>query len=282
MGADGDVRALRPHPLRGMELTSPDGTCFRGSYRGDRGRGVRGPPARPRCVPARRRAARGGRGAGRRAGRRSDPAGRPRPRRRDRETAPARRRSRRGSSSPPTAGAAWWPASSACSASTGGCASTRCAATGRGSRASREHGEMHVVRGGYCGIAPLAAAEANVTFVVDRAAMHASAGDLEGFYRATPGPLAAGGRAPVAGDAHRSASRDRPPGAGGAPRLRPRRRPRRRRGRILRSLHRGGRHPRPARRGDPRRGRRRLRCAGRRISARTTGGAPTPPGTSSG
>jgi flavin-dependent dehydrogenase len=48
-----------------------------------------------------------------------------------------------------------------------------------------EHGEMHVMNNGYCGIAPLSPTEANVTFVVDRAAMHDSAGDLEGFYRAT-------------------------------------------------------------------------------------------------
>jgi flavin-dependent dehydrogenase len=48
-----------------------------------------------------------------------------------------------------------------------------------------EHGEMHVVGGGYCGIAPLSPTEANITFVVGGAAMKASAGDLEGFYRAT-------------------------------------------------------------------------------------------------
>src|SRR6185295_17793410 len=34
LGVDGAVRALAPHPLRGMAVTAPDGTCFRGDYRG--------------------------------------------------------------------------------------------------------------------------------------------------------------------------------------------------------------------------------------------------------
>jgi len=45
-----------------------------------------------------------------------------------------------------------------------------------------ELGEMHVVRGGYCGVAPLAASEANVAFVLDRTALGSAAGDLPGFY----------------------------------------------------------------------------------------------------
>jgi flavin-dependent dehydrogenase len=44
-------------------------------------------------------------------------------------------------------------------------------------------GEMHVSRGGYCGIAPLSASLANVAFVLDHREMAAAAGDLEGFYR---------------------------------------------------------------------------------------------------
>jgi 2-polyprenyl-6-methoxyphenol hydroxylase-like FAD-dependent oxidoreductase len=36
MGADAAVRALRPRPVRGMKLTAPDGTAFRGEYRGAR------------------------------------------------------------------------------------------------------------------------------------------------------------------------------------------------------------------------------------------------------
>ena len=44
-------------------------------------------------------------------------------------------------------------------------------------------GEMHVGGGGYCGIAPLSGARANVTFVLDRREMAAAGGDLNGFYR---------------------------------------------------------------------------------------------------
>src|SRR5262245_27273707 len=47
------------------------------------------------------------------------------------------------------------------------------------------HGEMHVTRGGYCGIAPLGHDEANITFVLDRNDMGPAAGDLDRFYRRT-------------------------------------------------------------------------------------------------
>lgn len=46
-----------------------------------------------------------------------------------------------------------------------------------------EIGEMHVASGGYCGVAPLGAAEANVAFVLDQRDMREAAGDLTGFYR---------------------------------------------------------------------------------------------------
>jgi len=49
----------------------------------------------------------------------------------------------------------------------------------------RESGEMHVGLGGYCGIAPLGPQSANVAFVLDRRAMAGAGGDLEAFYRAT-------------------------------------------------------------------------------------------------
>ena len=48
-----------------------------------------------------------------------------------------------------------------------------------------DRGEMHVGGGGYCGIAPLSAGHANVTFVLDRAEMCAAGGDLQTFYRET-------------------------------------------------------------------------------------------------
>lgn len=46
-----------------------------------------------------------------------------------------------------------------------------------------ELGEMHVGGGGYCGVAPLAADTANVAFVLDQREMRSAAGALEGFYR---------------------------------------------------------------------------------------------------
>jgi menaquinone-9 beta-reductase len=48
-----------------------------------------------------------------------------------------------------------------------------------------DRGEMHVGGGGYCGIAPLSAGHANVTFVLDRGEMAAAGGDLQTFYRET-------------------------------------------------------------------------------------------------
>jgi geranylgeranyl reductase family protein len=52
-----------------------------------------------------------------------------------------------------------------------------------GMAALGEFGEMHVGGGGYCGVAPLSATSANVAFVLDRRAMGGAAGDLESFYR---------------------------------------------------------------------------------------------------
>jgi geranylgeranyl reductase family protein len=52
-----------------------------------------------------------------------------------------------------------------------------------GMTALRELGEMHVGGGGYCGVAPLSAHTANVAFVLDQREMRSAAGALEGFYR---------------------------------------------------------------------------------------------------
>jgi geranylgeranyl reductase family protein len=184
MGAADDVRALRPHALRGMELTSPDGTRFRGHYRGvpDAGFAARRRELDACLLAAARRA-----GAEVREGARASALV---------------RRDGRVCGIVTSNGAGEAPIE----------ARLVVAADGRRSMVARqlgllrehrrlrkyavrgywsgadglgEHGEMHVVAGGYCGIAPLSATEANVTFVVDRAAMHASGGDLEGFYRAT-------------------------------------------------------------------------------------------------
>jgi len=48
-----------------------------------------------------------------------------------------------------------------------------------------ERGEMHVGGGGYCGVAPLSPGSANVTFVLDRRDMAAASGNLAGFYMKT-------------------------------------------------------------------------------------------------
>jgi geranylgeranyl reductase family protein len=49
-----------------------------------------------------------------------------------------------------------------------------------GMQGLEERGEMHVGGGGYCGIAPLSRTRANVTFVLDKGEMRG--GDLESFY----------------------------------------------------------------------------------------------------
>jgi geranylgeranyl reductase family protein len=184
MGAEGAVRALRPRPLRGMRLTAPDGTAFAGTYVGARepGFAVRRWCLDRALLDAARAAGvevhegvrvgdlvrRDGlvrgvvaeNGGGPEAiearlvvgadGRRSVVA-----RRLGllKEHRTLRKFAVRG----------YWS----------------------GVEGLTEHGEMHVVRGAYCGIAPLGAGEANVTFVVDRDAMGAAGGDLERFYRHT-------------------------------------------------------------------------------------------------
>jgi flavin-dependent dehydrogenase len=52
-----------------------------------------------------------------------------------------------------------------------------------GVAALEDFGEMHVAAGAYCGVAPLSPTLANVAFVLDRRDMGPAAGDLEGFYR---------------------------------------------------------------------------------------------------
>ena len=184
MGADGAVRALRPQPLRGMTLTAPDGTAFSGFYRGAAGPGfaVRR-QALDACLLAASRAAgvevregvavsgvlaadgrvtgvvvddRPGGGELRARlvvgadGRRSVVA---RQLGLLREHPRLRKFAVRG----------YWS----------------------GMDGLGEMGEMHVVAGAYCGVAPLGGTAANVTFVVARDDMQAAGGDLEGFYRRT-------------------------------------------------------------------------------------------------
>jgi flavin-dependent dehydrogenase len=187
MGADAAVRALRPWAVRGMKLTSPDGTSFQGEYGGQRepGFAVRRlcfdrallEAARAAGVEVREgvkakgvllrdgvvrgvTVARDGSGGGSEEidarlvvaadGRRSVVARRlgllrPHP--------SLRKFAVRG----------YWS----------------------GVQGLTEHGEMHVTRGGYCGVAPLGETEANVTFVLDHADMREAGGDLDQFYLRT-------------------------------------------------------------------------------------------------
>ncbi|HUG53609.1 MAG TPA: NAD(P)/FAD-dependent oxidoreductase [Vicinamibacteria bacterium] len=184
MGATAAVRNLRPHALRGMRLTSPDGTTFQGDYAGAREPGL---AVRRWCldrallectraagvevregVRARGLEVRDGVVCGVRV---DGGAGPERLRARlvvaadGRRSVVARalgllrghRRLRK------FAVRAYW----------------------RGVEGLDGHGEMHVARGGYCGIAPLGGGEANVTFVLDGDEMGPAGGDLQGFYRRT-------------------------------------------------------------------------------------------------
>ena len=45
-----------------------------------------------------------------------------------------------------------------------------------------DRGEMHVIAGAYCGIAPLSGTSANVAFVMDPGPLRAAGGDLPGFF----------------------------------------------------------------------------------------------------
>jgi len=185
LGASRAVRALGPHPIRGMALTAPDGTAFRGLYAGDREPGFA--VSRAALDAALLRHARA-EGVEVREGTR----------------ATSLLRDARGI-----------PCGIACE-SGGGPGEIRArvvvGADGRRSRVARELGllaehrrlrkfavrghwegmqgltelgEMHVAGGGYCGVAPLSASRANVAFVLDRAEMGAAAGDIEAFYRRT-------------------------------------------------------------------------------------------------
>jgi len=185
LGVAPALEALRPHPVRGMRVVSPDGTSFTGRY-----------PAAERAGFALRRTVLDSLllEAARRAGvevregvRVSAPwleAGRVVGVRPDDSQSPA----------PPIA------------------ARLVIAADGRTSRlghalgllrqdrrlskfAVRGHwsdveglvelGEMHVAPGGYCGVAPLSPREANIAFVLDRTDLRPAAGDLAGFYEGT-------------------------------------------------------------------------------------------------
>ncbi len=182
LGVADQVAGLAPWPLRGMLLTSPDGTCFEGRYPGAKRPGFAA--RRQRLDPVLVEAARAA-GAEVREGMRV--------------TGLLLEDGR-------VAGVA--------AEGPGGAEALRgrlvVGADGRRSVVARhlgllrEHrtlrkfavrgywegvtdlaelGEMHVGGGGYCGIAPLSAHTANVAFVLDQGDLRNAAGDLDGFYR---------------------------------------------------------------------------------------------------
>lgn len=184
MGAAEAVRALRPHPLRGMALTSPAGVSFQGHYRGAGEAGFAARRAELDRVLLDRAREAGvevqeglrvqelvfdhGRVAGVVAASGHQPvklAARLVVAADGRRSVVARRLQllREHKRLQKFAVRGYWD----------------------GMEGLQEHGEMHVTRGGYCGIAPLSAREANVTFVLDRREMEPAGGDLDAFYRRT-------------------------------------------------------------------------------------------------
>jgi menaquinone-9 beta-reductase len=184
MGADGAVRALRPRAVRGMKLTSPDGTAFAGEYAGARKPGF---AVRRRCLDRALLECARGAGVQVREGVRARDVlvrdgivrgvvldGAEAPERLDarlvvaadgRRSVVARKLGllREHRTLRKFAVRGYWKAVEGLT----------------------DHGEMHVTRGGYCGIAPLGDDEANITFVLDQADMRPARGGLEDFYLRT-------------------------------------------------------------------------------------------------
>lgn len=184
MGADGAVRALRPRPVRGMKLTAPDGTAFVGEYAGAKEPGF---AVRRWCLDRALLECARDAGVDVREGVRArdivltdgvvrgvvlETADGPQRLEARLVVAADGRRSvvarklgllREHRTLRKFAVRGYW----------------------KGVEGLTDHGEMHVTRGGYCGIAPLGGDEANVTFVLDQADMRRAGGDLEEFYLRT-------------------------------------------------------------------------------------------------
>jgi geranylgeranyl reductase family protein len=185
IGAAPRVRALLPHPLRGMALTSPDGASFRGEYRSAPAGGfaLRRERLDKAVLDVAREAGvevrEGTKATDLVFGERGAVEGVVSENGHGHEALPARivvaadgRRSvvarrlgllREHPSLKRFAVRGYWD----------------------GMAGLGEWGEMHVGGGGYCGVAPLSSTSANVAFVLDRQAMAEAAGDLESFYRDT-------------------------------------------------------------------------------------------------
>jgi flavin-dependent dehydrogenase len=184
MGAEEAVRALRPRPVHGMKLTAPDGTAFTGEYAGARAPGF---AVRRWCLDRALLDCARGAGVEVREGVRArdlvtrdgivrgvmvEGAGVPERLEARLVVAADGRRSviarklgllREHRTLRKFAVRGYW----------------------KGVEGLTDHGEMHVTRGGYCGLAPLGDGEANITFVLDQAEMGPAGGGLADFYLRT-------------------------------------------------------------------------------------------------
>jgi geranylgeranyl reductase family protein len=183
LGVAQTVRALEPQPLRGMQLTSPDGTTFRGDYAGEPGTGLAVRRTRLDAVLV---------DAVRAAGLELHE-----------DTRVTAFRYDQGL---PTVELQRGQVCCRLSARLVVAAEGRSSVVARtlgllrphprlrkwavrghwsGMEGLGDHGEMHVGGGGYCGIAPLGQGRANVAFVLERDEMKAAGGDLRGFHERT-------------------------------------------------------------------------------------------------
>ena len=183
MGATPEIEARRPHPLRGMRLTSPDGTRFQGSYP---------PQNRPGFALRRLDLDAVLLGRARTLGAEV--------RERTRVTGLLRRGEvvEGVEAEGPDGNPHRWTArlvvgadgrqsivASRLGLRRAHARLCRFALRGywEGMEGLGDHGEMHVGGGGYCGVAPLSPTLANVAFVLPRPEMAEAAGDVEGFFR---------------------------------------------------------------------------------------------------
>jgi geranylgeranyl reductase family protein len=182
MGAEERVRALRPHALHGMRLTSPDGTSFRGRYRNRAGFALRRLVLDQALVETARSA-----GA------------------EVRQATPVRGLLRErgvtggvvigeGDERRPIRARVVVGADGRASLVSRSLGLRRChprlrrfavRAHFEGMQGLGEQGEMHVGGGGYCGVAPLSPTLANVAFVLGPRELRDAAGDLTGYLTRT-------------------------------------------------------------------------------------------------
>jgi flavin-dependent dehydrogenase len=183
MGAEQRVRALGPHPLRGMRLVAPDGTAFEGRYPAER------PGFALRRLALDAALLQTAREAGARVVERARvvdllfDAGAVTGVLAERDGEPWRIQARL------VAGADGRHSVVArrLGLRRGRARLRRFAVRGhwQGAEGAGELGEMHVSARGYCGVAPLAGGLANVAFVLEERELQEAGGDLGGFYQRT-------------------------------------------------------------------------------------------------